>query len=77
MDFLDKSRLNLNPDGVRNYLLSQKKARNTIRLSHMAIRFFFLEVLKKPLTLEEIPLMKKESKLPKVISVEKIKIISN
>jgi len=41
----------------------------------MAIRFFFLEVLGKPLTLEEIPLMKKENKLPKVISKEKIKIM--
>ncbi|MBU2612513.1 MAG: tyrosine-type recombinase/integrase [Nanoarchaeota archaeon] len=75
LDFLDKSRLNLNQDGVKSYLLSQNKARNTIRLSHMAIRFFFLEVLGKPLTLEEIPLMKKENKLPKVISKEKIKIM--
>lgn len=75
LDYLDKSRLNLNQEGVKSYLLSQNKARNTIRLSHMAIRFFFLEVLKKPLTLEEIPLMKKESKLPKVISKEKIKIM--
>jgi integrase len=41
----------------------------------MAIRFFFLEVLKNPLKLEEIPLMKKENKLPKVISKEKIKLI--
>jgi len=75
LDFLDKSRLNLNPQGVKSYILSQNKARNTIRLSHMAIRFFFLEVLKKPLTLEEIPLMKKENKLPKVISKEKVKIM--
>jgi site-specific recombinase XerD len=41
----------------------------------MAIRFFFLEVLKKPLNLEEIPLMKKENKLPKLISKENIKIM--
>jgi integrase len=75
IDYLDKSRLNLDNFGVKSYLLSQDKARNTIRLSHMAIRFFFLEVLNKPLTFEEIPLMKKESKLPKVISKEKIKIM--
>lgn len=75
LDFLDKSRLNLNEESVRSYLLSQNKARNTIRLSHMAIRFFFLEVLKKPLSLEEIPLMKKEKKLPKVISKERIKLM--
>jgi len=74
-DYLDKSRLNLNSEGVKSYLLSQNKARSTIRLSHMAIRFFFLEVLGKPLSLEEVPLMKRENKLPKVISREKIKII--
>jgi len=77
LDFLDKSRFNLNEEGVKSYLLSQNKARNTIRLSHIAIRFFFLEVLKKPLSLKEIPLMKKESKLPKVISKEKIKSMVN
>jgi len=75
LGYLDKSRLNLDPEGVKAYLLSRDKARNTIRLSHMAIRFFFLEVLGKPLTLEEIPLMKRENKLPKVISKEKIKIL--
>lgn len=75
LNFLDKSRLNLNNEGVKSYLLSQEKARNTIRLKHMAIRFFFLEVLKSPLKLEEIPLMKKENKLPKVISKQKIKLM--
>ena len=75
LDFLDKSRLNLNNEGVKRYLLSQEKARNTIRLKHMSIRFFFLEVLNTPLKLEEIPLMKREKTLPKVISKEKIRLI--
>ena len=43
----------------------------------MAIRFFFLEVLNKPVSLEEIPLMKKENKLPRVISIEKIRLMIN
>jgi len=73
LDFIDKSRLNLDNRGVKSYLLSQNKSRNTIRLSHMGVRFFFLEVLKKPLDIKEIPLMKKENKLPKVVSKEKIK----
>ena len=71
--YLDKSRLNLDSQGVRSYLLSQDKSRNTIRLSQMAIRFFFLEVIKKPFEIQDIPIMKKEKKLPKVISKEKIK----
>lgn len=75
LDFLEKSRLNLDNQGVKSYLLSQNKSRNTIRLKHMAIRFFFFEILKNPFTFEEIPLMKKEKILPKVISQEKIKLI--
>ena len=75
LNFLDKSRLNLNNEGVKSYLLSQEKARNTVRLKHMAIRFFFLEILKTPLQLEEIPVMKRDKRLPKVISKEKLKFI--
>ncbi len=75
LDFLDKSRHNPNKEGVKSYLLSQNSSRNTLRLKHMSIRFFFKEVLNKPLNLEEIPMMKKEKKLPKVISKEKIKQI--
>lgn len=77
LDFLYKSRLNLNQEGVKSYLLSQEKSRNTMRLKYAAIRFFFLSVLKKPFSIKEIPIMKKEKQLPKVISKEKIKLIIN
>lgn len=75
LSFLDKSRLNLNNESVKYYLLSQEKSRNTLRLMHASIRFFFLEVLNCPIKLEEIPLMKKEKILPKVISKEKVKLL--
>ena len=73
LNFLDKSRLNLNNESIKEYLLIQEKSRNTIRLSHASIKFFFTEVLNKPFTTQEIPLMKKEKQLPKVLSKEKIR----
>lgn len=73
LSFLEKSRLNLNNDSVRSYLLSQNVGVNTSRLQYAAISFFFREVLKKLFSLEEIPIKKKEKQLPKVISKEKIK----
>ncbi len=75
LDFIDKSRLNLDNEAVKSYLLSQEKARNTLRLRQMSLKFFFAEVLKKPFSPEEIPLMKKEKKLPQVISKDKIALM--
>ncbi|MCA9488217.1 MAG: tyrosine-type recombinase/integrase [Nanoarchaeota archaeon] len=75
IDFIDKSRLNLNKNGVISYLLAQDVSINTSRLQHASINFFFREILKKPFTLEEVPIKKKKKQLPKVISKEKIKKI--
>lgn len=71
--FLDKSRLNLNNGAVRSYLLTQEVGVNTSRLQYAALSFFFSEVLKKPFTLEDVPIKKREKTLPKVVSKEKIK----
>jgi integrase/recombinase XerD len=73
LEFIEKSRLNLNKEGVRSYLLAQDVGTNTSRLQYASISFFFREVLNKPFTLEEIPIKKKEKQLPKLISKEKIK----
>jgi len=75
LDFLDKSKLNLNNEVVKSYLLGQNVGTNTSRLQYASISFFFREVLKKPFTFEEIPIKKKEKQLPKVISKGKIKQI--
>ena len=48
---------------------------NSMRLKLASIKFFFSAVLKNPISIEEIPSMKREKKLPKVISKEKIKEI--
>lgn len=73
LEFIEKSRLNLTKESVRSYLLTQKVGTNTSRLQYASISFFFKEVLKRPFSLEEIPIKKKEKQLPKVISKEKIK----
>ena len=75
LKFLNKNRLNLNNEGVKSYLLSLNLSNNSIRLKIMAIRFFFLEVLREKLNYSEVPTPKKIKKLPKVLSKEEIKIL--
>lgn len=73
LEFIYKSRLNLSFSSVKSYLLSQDVSVNTSRLSYASIRFFFSEILKKPFSTYDIPLKKKERKLPEVLSEETIK----
>jgi integrase/recombinase XerD len=73
LEFIGKSRLNMTKESVRSYLLIQNVGTNTSRLQYASISFFFKEVLKKPFSLEDVPIKKKEKQLPKVISKEKIK----
>jgi integrase/recombinase XerD len=62
-------------EGVNRYLISQRQSVSFSRLSYAALKFFFFDVLKNPFDLEMIPLKRKDSSLPKVISKEKIKLI--
>lgn len=73
LNFLEKSRLNLDHNGVRSYLLAQDLSVNSVRLQYAAIGFLFREVLKRPFTTEEVPIKKKEKSLPKLLSKEQIK----
>jgi integrase/recombinase XerD len=73
LDFIDKSRLNLDNNSVRSYLLTLNLSVNSMRLQYASISFFFREILKKPFTTKEIPVKKKEKSLPKVLSKEQIK----
>lgn len=71
--FVERSRLNLNKEAVKYYLLSLNASRNTSRLHYAAIRFLYREILRRPFSVEEIPNKKKPKQLPKVIPKEKIK----
>ena len=73
LEFISKSRLNLDKESVRSYLLILNLSVNSMRLKYSSISFFFREVLKKPYTFEEVPIKKKEKQLPKVLSKEKIR----
>ena len=77
LSFLDKSRLNLNEEGIKLYLLSLNLSNNSVRLKIMAIKFFFLEVLKSSINNFDIPNPKKHKILPKILSKEDIKEIIN
>ncbi|MBU3924238.1 MAG: tyrosine-type recombinase/integrase [Nanoarchaeota archaeon] len=74
LDYCHKCSLNLSNESVRSYLLSCKNLSvASMRLKYAAIAFFFREILNKPFDFEQIPIMKKEQTLPKVLSAEKIK----
>ena len=74
LNYCGRCSLNLSNSSVKSYLLSLNNLSNSsMRLKYASISFFFREILKRPFNFEEIPIVKKEDKLPKVISVEKIK----
>lgn len=75
LDFCEKSILNMSVGSVRYYLLSLDKDVDTVRLHHAAIRFFFKEVLKKDISLDDVPLPKRKKKLPKILTKEEVKTI--
>lgn len=61
---------------ARAYLLhlinERKLSRSTTNQAASALRFFYKKVLRKPITLDEIPLQKKEKKLPSVLSEKEV-----
>jgi len=77
LTFIEKTRLNLNNEGIKSYLLTQDLSTNSMRLKYAAIRFFFYEILNKPFTTQEIPIKKKEKRLPKLLSKKQVKDLIN
>lgn len=71
--FLDRTGLNQGIESVKSYLLVQECSTNTSRLQYASLRFYFSEILKKPFTLEQVPVKKREKKLPKHLSKREIK----
>lgn len=69
----NKEAKDLNNDDVKAYLATMfdTKSKNTIMLAAASVRFFFGEVLKKELG--EIPLPKKDKKLPEVLTKEEVR----
>lgn len=63
----------LNEDDARAYLASliENKSKNTTMLAAASVKFFFSEVLKKPISQIKVP--KKDKKLPEVLSREEVK----
>lgn len=63
----------LNEDDVKAYLseMFDTKSKNTIMLAAASLKFFFQQVLKKDFS--NIPLPKKDKKLPEVLTKEEVK----
>ena len=55
------------------YLISERKASDSkIRISHSAIRYFFIQTLSRPWEAGGIPYVKKKKTLPKVFTFKEI-----
>lgn len=63
----------VNADDAKMYLseLFETKSKNTIMLAAAALKFFFVEILKKDFAAVKIP--KKDKKLPEVLSQEEVR----
>jgi len=69
----NKPTTKLNEDDVKAYLseMFDTKSKNTIMLAAASLKFFYKEVLKKEFA--NIPLPKKEKKLPEVLTKDEVK----
>lgn len=69
----EKNAAQLNSDDVKLFLskMFDTKSRSTIMLAVAALKFYFVQVLKKDFS--GIPLPKKETKLPEILSKEEVK----
>lgn len=71
--FTNKTPDQLTEDDVKSYLSSliDSKSKSTVMLAAAALKFYFLEVLKRPITTMKVP--KKDKKLPEVLTKEEVK----
>lgn len=70
-----------NYDHVREYLLNAIKVRKLsseyINASYSAIRFLYESVFERDWNMKHVPRLKKSRKLPKVLSMDEVKLIFN
>ena len=69
----DKAIDQLTEDDVKSYLgdLIENKSKNTTMLAAAALKFFFSEVLKQPISSIRVP--KKDKKLPEILTRDEVK----
>lgn len=72
LNFVYTNSFKININSVKYYLISLNISNNSARIIHAAIKFFFKTILKINFENYDIPIRKKEKKLPKIISKEKI-----
>ncbi len=72
---MSKSLAEADEEDVRAYLatLIENKSKNTTMLAAAALKFFLVEILKKPISAIKVP--KKDKKLPEVLTKEEVKML--
>jgi len=70
-----KQAMDLNEDDAKLYLskMFDTKSKNTIMLAAAALKFFYVEVLKKPFA--EVKMPKKDSRLPTVLTKDEVTLL--
>ncbi len=73
----NKPALELTEQDARSYLseLFDSKSKNTIMLAAAALKFFYVEILKKDFS--QIKMPKKEKRLPEVLTKEEVRMLIN
>jgi site-specific recombinase XerD len=78
-EYFNKAPENLGTDEIREYLLylknDKKRAIQTLDVTYSALKFFYNGVIEKPLELSPVPRVKREKRLPVVLSAEEITLL--
>ena len=74
-EYFNRSPEKLGPEHIRQYqlhMVSRKLAAHTIKAQSSALRFLYVQTLRRPYMLEHIPIPRTPAKLPQVLSREEI-----
>ncbi|MBI5392156.1 tyrosine-type recombinase/integrase [Candidatus Woesearchaeota archaeon] len=81
LNYLQKDPTSLEEDDIKQYLahlIAEKKQKpSSVGLSLSSIKFFFIEILKKPEIVVNLKSPKQEKRIPTVLSKEEVKNILN
>ncbi len=77
--YFGKSPALINENEIRKYLFylrdDKKLSWSTINVTHNALKFFYVKILKKEYCIKDVPRGKREKKLPVVLSKSEVKSI--
>lgn len=72
LTYISKNNVKLGHESVKDYLLSLTLKKNSIRLHRAALSTFFTHIIHLSFTFAQVPIQKKDSALPTVLSKKQI-----